>query len=365
MFEERISDYLRFLAYCLDTEHRTVPDCVSRINWHDLLIFARKQTIVGVYWGAMQGLRDFGDNKPSGSDVAEWLGTGLRIQQMNHTMDEASRLACERFAKAGFGCCVLKGQGNALCYPDPSLRQPGDVDLWCYSGKSVSRNRRLVTDFVRRHGKKATMRYHHVDYDGIPKVPVEVHFMPSYLNNPFANRRLQAYFSAKAAEQTGHINVLGFASPTDDFNRVFQMTHLVKHFFDEGVGFRQLVDYYYLLRKGLTREDRRRDMELLGELRLQRFVAAVMWVLSEVLGLEERYLLCEPDERYGKILLDEILSGGNFGHYAANDLSRQKSYRKYFMKTARNLRLVRVCPSEALWEPWFRTWHFFWRAFHR
>jgi hypothetical protein len=59
--------------------------------------------------------------------------------------------------------------------------------------------------------------------------------------------------------------------------------------------------------------------------------------------------------------MKEILDGGNFGQDFG--LKRATTGRKYWIKTMRNIRLVRMCPSEALCEPWFRTWHFFWRGY--
>ena len=58
---------------------------------------------------------------------------------------------------------------------------------------------------------------------------------------------------------------------------------------------------------------------------------AVMWVLHTMLGMEERYLIVAMDEQRGRLL-------------------------------AQDIRLVRYFPSECLWEPLFRLYHFFWRV---
>ena len=88
-----------------------------------------------------------------------------------------------------------------------------------------------------------------------------------------------------------------------------------------------------------------------------------MWVLHEVMGLEKCLFIVPADERRGRLLLDEILKGGNFGQHSG--LTRHGMGTKYFLKIKRNMRFVRAYPAEALCEPVFRTWHFFWRMWHK
>ena len=149
-----------------------------------------------------------------------------------------------------------------------------------------------------------------------------------------------------------------------EFNIIYQLMHMMHHFFDEGIGLRQMIDYYYLLRN--AKDDVRSKLpdirETLKYLNLNKFSGAVMYIMKEVLGLEEDYLIGAVDERRGKTLLKEILSGGNFGH--SSSLDQNNAAKKYFQKTWRNMQLVKEYPTEALCEPVFRTWHFFWRQFH-
>lgn len=93
-----------------------------------------------------------------------------------------------------------------------------------------------------------------------------------------------------------------------------------------------------------------------------------MYVLREVLGLSEEKMIAPKDEKRGKLLLVEILNGGNFGqHFTKYGGFRHQSMgKKYFLKIWRNMHFVRFYPAEVLSEPIFRTWHFFfWRLKHR
>ena len=107
-----------------------------------------------------------------------------------------------------------------------------------------------------------------------------------------------------------------------------------------------------------------RELKYLG---LWKFAGAVMYVLHEVLGLAEEKMIAPMDEKRGTLLLAEILDGGNFGRHFTKyaGFTHQSMGKKYFLKIWRNMHFVRYYPAEALSEPIFRTWHFFWRLKHR
>ena len=78
------------------------------------------------------------------------------------------------------------------------------------------------------------------------------------------------------------------------------------------------------------------------------------------------WMICEPNEKEGKKLLDEIMKGGNFGQYDTRDAALKKGGMMMHgvWKLKRVMRLVRSYPEEALWEPVFRVWHLGWRTIH-
>ena len=148
---------------------------------------------------------------------------------------------------------------------------------------------------------------------------------------------------------------------------IYQLTHLYHHFFDEGIGMRQIIDYYYVVNNDellVIKDVLQKELKHLG---LWKFAGAVMYVLHEALGLSEEKMIAPIDEKRGKLLLAEILNGGNFGqHFTKYGHFTQKGMaKKYFLKIWRNMHFVRYYPMEALSEPFFRTWHFFWRLRHK
>ena len=101
--------------------------------------------------------------------------------------------------------------------------------------------------------------------------------------------------------------------------------------------------------------------EELKWLGLWEFAGAVMYVLREVMGLDEKRMICAPDERRGRLLLEEIMAGGNFGHYDTRNHFGQGALWHNIQRFRRDWRMLRFYPSEALSEPLFRAWHFLWR----
>lgn len=101
--------------------------------------------------------------------------------------------------------------------------------------------------------------------------------------------------------------------------------------------------------------------EELKWLGLGEFAGAVMYVLREVMGLDEKRMICAPDERRGRLLLEEIMAGGNFGHYDERNHFGQGALWHNIQRFRRDWRMLRFYPSEALSEPLFRACHFLWR----
>ena len=148
---------------------------------------------------------------------------------------------------------------------------------------------------------------------------------------------------------------------------VFQLSHILNHLLHEGVGLRQLVDYYYLLRShACSKEDQAWLDTSLKRCGLHQISSAVSWVLANVLGLPERYLITKPNERYGQQLMREMIAGGNFGKYDERLLSGTSHSKLVanIQRLVRDVRMLAYYPSECLWEPWFRVWHWVWRKKH-
>lgn len=337
---------------------------IQKEEWRSIYEIAQKQSLLGIIFDGIQKMSDAtkatGDSMEMDINLLmNWMGICRQIEKRNHQLDEAVGKVTAWFEKKGFRSSILKGQGNALMYPCPGHRTAGDIDIW------VSKKPSEVIQFVHSLSPKEKASYHHIDFPAINGIPVEVHYRPCYLQNPLHNHRLQKYFRKTSEEQFLHkvrIEDVEFAIPTARFNVIYQLVHIYNHLFQEGIGLRQMVDYYFVLVNNdellVIRDTLQRELKHLG---LWKFVGAVMYVLHEVLGLSEEKMIAPMDEKRGKMLLAEILNGGNFGQFDERYGFGHSSFGHNIQRLCRDLRLVRFYPAEALSEPIFRTWHFFWR----
>ena len=107
--------------------------------------------------------------------------------------------------------------------------------------------------------------------------------------------------------------------------------------------------------------DRRLLRDELRRLGLWEFAGAVMYIMKEVFGLEDNRLIVPPDVKRGRLVLKEVLEAGNFGQYDKRNWFGHSALGHNLQRLYRDMRLVRFFPAEALSEPFFRIWHFFWR----
>lgn len=356
---------ISFLRYCLGN-NEYMSKVLPKIDWHQLYSFALKQTVLGVCFEGINRLEQEYPEKlkqnPIGSELLmNWMGIAQKIRRQNMKVNAVAGKLFAMLREDGLRCCILKGQGNALMYPNPYSRTPGDIDVW------VNASRGDFTEYANKHFMIGDdIRYHHIE-TSVDGVPVELHFFPGIMNNPVYNARLQKWFKQNADLQSNVVSLpdgIGeIAIPTTAFNVIYQLAHLYHHFFDEGIGMRQIIDYYYIVNNDellVVRDTLQKELKHLG---LWKFARAVMYVQHEALGLSEEKMIAPMDEKRGKLLLAEILNGGNFGQHFTKygHFTQQGMAKKYFLKIWRNMHFVRYYPAEALSEPIFRTWHFFWR----
>ena len=379
---------------------------VADADWHRLFEFCKKQALIGVGFTAVEKLHAIGLVCPAAFRM-QWMALALQIEKRNEKLNRQCSQLARKYEHDGLSTCILKGQGNCLNYPEGlrNRRQCGDIDIWSVckndipiavqTGKDkaeyvVYHGRKAVMEYVRmlhrleENKEKPVVRYHHIEALKMDGTEVEVHFRPCYAHSPLRNWRMQRWFEEHADVCMKNKTHMGFAVPTASVNVVYQMCHLFSHYFDEGLGLRQLMDYYFALRvwhndvmeckdlqsQGMWSEglgtpvmSAQEVMAVLRSFGMAKFAAAVMYVLHEVFDVPSHYYICEPNEKEGKKLLAEIMQGGNFGQYDTRDaaLKRGGMVKHGVWKLKRVLRLVRSYPEEALWEPVFRVWHLGWR----
>ena len=406
--------FFDFLRFCIGSA-KEIPGSLKEVDWKELYAIAKKQCLMGVLFDSIKKLpaEYVGMKKEL---LLQWMAESQMLEKANVRLNDAAIQVSEWFRKKGFRTCILKGQGNALMYPNPYSRTPGDIDIW------VEGEDKRVISFVRSISPHEKACYHHIEFPSYKGIEVEVHYRPSFLLCFWHNRKLQKYYERVKEEQFSHQVMLGeqgeIAIPTVEFNLIFQLTHIFSHLMNEGIGLRQLVDYYYVLcdfykvyqsfsnpsvslskgsstfspspsssgsgdvtallgarnRYALRLADHQRStpdcagwdrlgalQKELKELGLWKFAGGIMYIMQEVFGMPANRLIVPPNEKYGKFVLNEVLEAGNFGRHDARNRFGRSQLGHNLQRVYRDMRLVRYFPGEALCEPLFRIWHFFWR----
>ena len=355
--------FFDFLQFCIGSVEE-IPASIKEADWKVLYAIAKKQALTGVLFHGIKQLPK--ELAPDAELLMQWMGMAQKIRQQNIRLFLDSAKVCKKFKDVGFRNCILKGQGNALLYPDPYMRTSGDIDIYLDGG----RNR--VIQYINKVCPNQVMRYHHVDFP-VMKTAIEVHFTPSYMFFPVHNRRMQKWFKEVMDLQCSNVVTLpdGYGEitvPTTSFNVIYILSHLYRHVFTEGIGLRQLIDYYFVLVKSEERRVKNltaleHELKYLG---LWKFAGAVMYVLHDTLGLPEEKMIAPINVNEGRFLLAEIMQGGNFGQYDTRLGSKENEGKlhRYLRMSLRNLRFVKHYPTEALSEPLFRTWFALWKKIH-
>ena len=436
---KQLQIFFDFLRFCIGSA-KEIPGSLKEADWKELYAIAKKQCLVGVLFDGIKKLpaEHVGMKKEL---LLQWMAESQMLEKANVRLNDAAIQVSEWFRKKGFRTCILKGQGNALMYPNPYSRTPGDIDIWVEGGD------KRVISFVRSISPQEKACYHHIEFPSYKGVEVEVHYRPSFQLCFWNNRKLQKYYERVKEEQFSHRVMLGeqreIAILTVEFNLIFQLTHIYSHLMNEGIGLRQLLDYYYVLcdfykvyqnfskthpssltLKGgstafpkplspqgtgdVTAPPRRSEplrskvggpskvspdcagwdrlsiegdnsagsstavtssastaldvvQKELKEFGLWKFAGGIMYIMQEVFGMPASRLIVPPNEKYGKFVLNEVLEAGNFGKHDARNRFGRSQLGHNLQRVYRDMRLVRYFPAEALCEPLFRVWHFFWR----
>lgn len=357
------------LRLALSGEPATVCTELS-LDWQAIYRLAEKQSVLGICFAGIERINgNLNDNIPM-ELLLQWMGQAERIKSQNELVSRAAAETVHHFRSMGLNGVILKGQGIAQLYDHNlgMLRTPGDIDFWVTNASPEQ-----LIALAKAHHNGEGAKYHHIDYGTIGGVAVELHYRASWFYCPWLNRRFQRFSSAQR-ENGGLNNTPSYKGdvPTDlptpslAFNDVYLLVHIYRHLFSEGIGLRQLVDYYFLLKASAAgpawAERRQATMQVLRELGMARFAAAAMWIMQEALGAPEDWLLCAPSEADGSFLLSEVMQAGNFGHSDSRLRRRadEPLLRFALRKIHRNFRLFRFGPWEVLFTPLWRAWHYFW-----
>ena len=151
--------------------------------------------------------------------------------------------------------------------------------------------------------------------------------------------------------------------PSLAFDRVFILLHAYQHLCGHGVGLRQLMDYYYVLKQGFTEDEKADAVFWISQLGMKRFAEGVMWIFQRVFSMEEKYLLFEPNEKEGRFIMREVMLTGNMGHSETRKWGSLKTpLSRFIYNLRRDVYFLAHDPHEAIWQPFFSLYLNVWRV---
>lgn len=351
--------FFELLQVALDNRER-LTKTPSAAEWMEIYAESERQTVSGILLYGIERLPV--EQRPPQVLLLQWIGVGQMIEQRNRLLNGRCKELLSDLTSAGLHPTILKGQGIAQCYPEAlqKIRQPGDIDVY------VSDGREKAIEYARSVGQNyIDWDYKHLHLNVWDDTEVEMHYHVEVLLNLWKNRKLQKWFREhQDAIQGSRFKVQGgdIATPTAEFNVFYILLHIYRHFLYEGVGLRQILDYHFVLRtvhgEGLMVQD---YVGAVRDFGMEKFAKGLMWVMHETLGMPCDWMLWKPDEKEGKYILEQVMTGGNFGHH---DKRLKHSGGKLGAVKAiltHNMHLITHYPSDVIWAPVWIVWHKLWK----
>lgn len=315
----------------------------TAVEWQKIYQFAEQQALVGVLFGGIEKLPKH--QLPDKDLLIAWFGQTEYLKVGKRQIHADLKLVDEVFKRAGYRTCLLKGIGNELFYDD-LIRTSGDIDLWVMPEgvNNMDKARPMTQKFVQSIYPDARGEFVHMDWPWKGQTMVEIHFVLTMDGNPSIDRKLKRFFEDNAEACFCNMTSIGVSVPTKVVNGVFLLHHMKRHFIQEGIGMRHVVDYALFL-KSLSPEEREQLLPLIKRFGMMNFAAALMTLMLR-LGFDFGW---PTDSRRGAYLYREILIGGNFGHHDSRQGDTTNAYArwKWFVSVALNR--VRFFPSDAFW----------------
>lgn len=335
--------YKDFIQYSLD-ETKPLPKSFDEIVWEDFNIFCYQHSILGVVYSGLERT----NRRIPQHVLFEWISFVESIKQQNNVVNQRLTAVTKWFDERELPCVILKGQANGMMYPKPEYRSPGDIDVWA-KGSATE-----LIKFVLRDWADAKYTFHHIELPIFPDVSVEVHYIPAYLINWRMNKRLLNYIKQEEERifrNKKNLNGSSIGCLTCAFDIVYQMLHMYTHLFSTRNNFKQFMDYYYLLLSSKGTYDKNETCGLLSDFGVLKYSQGIMWIMKEMLGLDEKYLYTDSNEKIGRVILEQALKYGSFSN------NRLKAN---IQQVFANFRMISIFPEDVMIRPIFLLWYKLW-----
>lgn len=238
----------------------------------------------------------------------------MSMMQQNTMMPILSQ-AWIALTKADIHPVLLKGLALAQYYPQPHLRQWGDIDL--YVGQKQYHQACKVLDATfpdADHPAEDDEDRKHYNYV-FPNALLEMHRISMEFAHPKERRyyeQLEEMYLTKDGPKF-ELEGLTITTPEESFNVFFTFLHAWHHFIETGMNMKQLCDVAVLLHAKRDVIDRERLKEMLTKLHLMEVWQMIMYIIVQHLGLsqEETPFYSEQCKNCAELFFSRVLLEGS------------------------------------------------------
>ncbi len=297
---------------------------LSANEWDTIYYICGQQVLLGVAFSGIQKLPE--EQMPPSELFAKWEKVTRKEKERREKVAYICRKTRETHEKNGFYSCVLMPSPAQVRGERLEVRggDSKDIDILCWS-KDKKDGKRTIVEYVNfmyvssTHHIKPKVVRNYTDYES-GNTPVEVNFKSEYLNCPWYNNRFETWvrLMVESASESDSCQL------PDEFYVVYQLLHLYRKFFCEGIRLGHLLEYYYTLCEfgdkrskvrdgsGEVRDLRLEVMHVIERLGMKKFAGAVMYVLQTVFAMPDEYLICKPNNRNGSFVLSITMQAGEY-----------------------------------------------------
>lgn len=300
----------------------------GKVEFESVMLLAEDQTVVGVVTAGMEHVQDV---KIPQEELLQFVGLSLQLEHQNEAMNKFIVYLIDKLRKDEIYAVLVKGQGVAQCYERPLWRACGDVDL-LLSDSNYEKAKKVLIPFA-EDIEKEYKDCKHISVTMHGGFPVELH---GTLHSHFSRRvdrgidevQRDVFCGGNVRSWQNGLTTIFLPAPDNDV--IFVFTHILQHFFSEGVGLRQVCDWCRLLWTYHNDLDTALLNKRLHKMGLMAEWRAFAAFAVEYLGMPvEAMPLYAAEKKWSKKaekILRLILELGNFGH--GRDMSYKQKYPK-------------------------------------
>lgn len=323
----------------------------SHGEWEQLYSIADKQALLGICYPAIRKLPN--NQKPPCEIANMWLAQVGQVVQQGELHKRVLIEVSSYLKRKGIDVIFMKGLVCASRYPQPELRQCGDIDF-VVSGDVYARTLQVLEEIG---SVNYQLKHEHHGMAMVDGVLLEPHFKIHNFQNPKNDRVMRILQKEILEAPSVYINVDGnqIRKFPMEFEGMSLISHMVNHVFEEGLGLRQVLDYFFWLQA--FEGDKDLFFSYLDRMQMRRAARVFGLIAESFLGLEQGKGCLEPpsdkESLFANQLFVDIMKVGNFGRefYRRKRDGIKDAFANYWWVTRRSFRLAYLCPSEAYWWP--------------